>query len=125
LMVSLYIFFVLDRVVHSMYIIVCALATDSFMPVWKRYKSKHNGRKKFQTHLGIALMNKGIELDWKDPFEEEDKPKWMPQKKKNGKYHPCDCGICFFCNIEMTNNICHGKVTARPIVFFVLEIMRR
>lgn len=29
-------FFVIDRVVHSMYIIVCALASDTFMPKWKK-----------------------------------------------------------------------------------------
>ena len=87
-----------------------------FMKDWKVYKSKHNGRKKFQTHLGISLMNKGIEMDWKDPYNDENKPAWMPQTIKNGIYHPCDCGICFFCLHGKTTSMAHGKVTAKPRV---------
>ena len=86
------------------------------MKEWKVYSSKHNGRKKFQTHLGIALINKGIEMDWKAPYNAEDKPAWMPKTIKNGKYHPCDCGICFFCKNGKTSTIAHGKVTSQPRV---------
>ena len=104
-------FWLLDRVVHACYIVTVALVRkqDFDVPGWEIYTSKHNGRKRFQTHLGIALMNKGIELDWKDPSNENDKPKWMPQTAKNGKYHPCDCKICFFCLHGKTSSITHGN----------------
>ena len=109
-------FWLLDRAVHSCFIIATSLASDDFMKEWKVYSSKHNGRKKFQTHLGIALINKGIEMDWKAPYNAEDKPAWMPKTIKNGKYHPCDCGICFFCKNGKTSTIAHGKVTSQPRV---------
>ena len=110
-------FWLIDRVVHACFLIAVFLASDTYLPEWKVYKSKHNGRKKFQTHLGIALINKGIELDWEAPYEEETKPKWMPQTFKTGKYQPCDCGICFFCKNGKTNTIAHGKVNAKPAIF--------
>ena len=40
----------------------------------------------------------------------------MPQTLKNGKYHPCNCGICFFCKNSFTSSIAHGKVSSRPEV---------
>ena len=111
-------FWLLDRVVHSCFIIATNLASDSFMPEWKKYKSKHGRRKRFQTHLGIALINKGIEMDWKvtdengkQVYKAEDKPAWMPKTAKNGKYHQCNCRICFFCKNKFTNGITHGMVT--------------
>jgi hypothetical protein len=109
-------FFMIDRVVYAIYIIVCALASNLFFPEWKKYKSKNNGRKKFQCHLGIALINAAIEMEWKAPYDEKDKPKWMPQTSKNGRYHPCNCGICFFCKNNFSSSIAYGKVTSRPPV---------
>jgi len=41
----------------------------------------------------------------------------MPQTLKTGKYHPCDCGICFFCKNGKTNTIARRKVNAKPAIF--------
>ena len=54
-------------------------------------------------------------MDWKAPYDEGSKPEWMPQTSKNGKYHPCNCGICFFCVVnKKTSTIAHGKVMSKP-----------
>jgi len=107
-----------DRIIHAMFIIACNVVSVTFLSLWNMYKSKHNGRKKFQCHVGIAVMSAGIKMDWKPNndgvYDEEDKPKWMPGTLKNGKYHPCDCGICFFCKNKFTSTIAHGKVTSMP-----------
>ena len=113
-MVHIRIFFwILDRVVHACWIVATWVTSDDFFPEWEIYKSKHDGRKKFQVHLGIALMNKGIQMDWKYPFEEKKKPAWMPKTGTKAKYYPCDCKKCVFCiNKKTSSTIAHGKVTA-------------
>jgi hypothetical protein len=76
-------------------------------PEWKRYKGRKNGRHDFQIDLGLALIEMGIKMDWEDPFNEADKPKWMPQHMNF--YVPCDCGKCFFCETHKTNGIEHKQ----------------
>jgi len=111
-------FWMLERVAHATYIIACHASESGSKHFLKPYKSKHNGRKRFQIHLGIALINAAIESEWKPredgKYHEKDKPKWMPKTETKGKYWPCDCGICFFCKNEFTSGITHGKLTARP-----------
>ena len=62
-------------------------------------------------------MNKGIQMDWKYPFEEKKKPAWMPKTGTKAKYYPCDCKKCVFCINKITSStVAHGKVTAKPVV---------
>ena len=68
----------LDRVVHACYVIVCYLAAaGQGRPEWRKYLKRNNGRHDFQIDLGMALINRGIELDWK---EGKPRPKWMRQR---------------------------------------------
>ena len=49
---------VLDRVVHAVYVILCFLAKGGVgKKEWRHNDNKHNGRHDFQINLGIALMN--------------------------------------------------------------------
>ena len=65
--------------------------------------------------LGIALINHGLSLDWKDPAGKGDRPSFVRQKKD---WVPCDChdkGVhgqirCFFCMHGMTHEIAHKDV---------------
>ena len=52
---------VLDRVIHTMYVNVCYLVYLN--PDWNCYLNKHTGRHDFQIDLGIAPMDYGILLD--------------------------------------------------------------
>ena len=114
-------FWMVEKDIHGIYVVVCYIVTETYKPFLKRYKSKNNGRKKFAVHMGIALMNSAITMEWKrrddGEYHDEDKPKWMPQNNKNGKYQPCECGLCFFCINTITYGIAHGKVSARPKVY--------
>jgi hypothetical protein len=94
-------FWVLDRVIFSCYIIAVYLASSGLKPTWNKYRSKLSGRFEFQVDLAMALIDFGIRLDWKAPYDEADKPKWMRQKK----YVPCSCGVCFFCVEDKTTGI--------------------
>ena len=70
----------LDRVVVSLFIIVCFLAQHNVGDdTWQRFRSRNGGRKKFQIGLALELMIYVIELDWKDPYHENEKPRWMRQ----------------------------------------------
>ena len=37
--------------------------------------------------LALAVMEYGIKLDWKEPFNDEDRPGWM----RNKFFVPCAC----------------------------------
>ena len=59
------VFWLVDRVVFSCFIIVCALSEDNRGPEqWKRYTNRNGGRRAFQIDLAILLINYGIEYDW-------------------------------------------------------------
>ena len=88
-----------DRVVFSCYLILCHCNKSE----WKKYKSKNDGRRKFQIDLAIAVMEYGIRLDWKEPFSDADRPGWMRRKQ----FVPCECKRCFFCKMGKTNGIDH------------------
>ena len=88
-----------DRVIFACYLIVC----HSNKPMWSKYKSKNDGRRKFQIDLALAVMEYGIKLDWKEPYDDKDRPKWMRQKA----FVPCACKKCFFCKMNKTNGMEH------------------
>ena len=72
-----------DRVVFSCYLIVCYSSKE----VWSNYKSKNDGRRIFQIDLAPAVIKYGITLDWKELFNDEDRPGWMRTKP----FVPCAC----------------------------------
>ena len=96
----------LDRVVHAIYVIVCHLTSEGNRPDWKKYSNKNEGRKNFQIDLGILLLNYAIELDMKDSNK---KPKWMRQTPPI----PCDCKKCYFCKNGITTGIAHPAKKAK------------
>ncbi len=105
----------LDRVIHALYVIVCHLISDGHREDWKKY-TKNNGRRKMQIELGILLLNHAIELDMqkgkptykKDgttytPWKDGERPKWMRQSAPI----PCQCKQCYFCLNGITTGIAH------------------
>ena len=67
---------------------------------WSKYKSKNDGRRKFQVDLALAVMEYGITLDWKEPFNDENRSGWMQKKT----FVPCACKK-IFCKIGKINGI--------------------
>ena len=66
-------FWLLDRAVLSLFIIVCFLAQHNIGDnMWKRYSNRNKGRRKFQIALALELMIYAIELDWKDAYNENE-----------------------------------------------------
>ncbi len=99
-------FWVLDRVVHVLFVIVCVLAKSNIGPKrWCRFLTKNGGRRKFQIELGLDLLNYAIRQDWEDHTEK--KPLWM----RRAPLIPCDCKLCYFCLEKMTNGIHHKPKT--------------
>ena len=88
-----------DRVVFSCYLILCYSNKD----VWKRYKSKNDGRRVFQIDLALAVMEYGIKLDWDELFLDKNRPAWMRKKS----FVPCACQKCFFCKVKNTTGMEH------------------
>ena len=83
-------FWVYDSILHCMFIIVKAIAEQGGRSDWKKY-TKKGGRKLFQEDLALELMQAGIEMEWKEPFSESEKPAWMRHS-----YHiPYGCERCF------------------------------
>ena len=85
-----------DIVVFSCYLIVRHTNKKS----WSKYKSKNDGRRKFQVDLALAVMEYGITLDWKEPFNDENRSGWMQKKT----FVPCACKK-IFCKTGKTNGI--------------------
>ena len=54
----------LDRVVHTIFVICCYLARAAVGPKQYRKYLKKDGRFKFQVDLGIALLNYAIGAEW-------------------------------------------------------------
>ena len=99
-------FWLLDRVVFSCYILVSEMAKDESCPhrnEWVNYSDKNNGRECFQIDLALALISYGIEYDW--PHRSEPRPRWMRQTELK----PCECKQCFFCKTGQTNGIFHDR----------------
>ena len=51
----------LDRVVHTVYVVVCWCADSQGLKKWKKYcNDRQDGRRDFQIDLGLALLNTAI-----------------------------------------------------------------
>jgi hypothetical protein len=96
-------FWLLDRVVHTIFVICCCLARAEVGPKQYRKYLKKDGRFKFQGDLGIALLNYAIGAEWDDLSKPP--PEWMRSKD----WIPCNCGACFFYLNGLTNGITHGN----------------
>ena len=59
-------FWKIGRVVHCVYVVVCYVANAGLRDDWKKYTSKHDGRKRFHLDIGIGFIEYGIHLDWGD-----------------------------------------------------------
>ena len=85
-------FWKIEQIVYCVYVVVCYVANAGLRDDWKKYTSKHDGRKRIHIDLGIGLMEYGILLDWGDVNDKETNPDWMRQKKPK----PYKRGMSFF-----------------------------
>jgi hypothetical protein len=100
---------ILDRVIHMMYVVVCYMAKSGIQKdKWGGYLKKESGRHNFQIDLGIALRNRGIKWDWDG---ESKKLSWMRQTPAV----PCNCKQCYFCFNEITNGIDHRQKKKKKV----------
>ena len=98
---------VLDRVVYTVFVVVIYLALLCIGETnWNKYSNKNGGRRQYQIDLGIEIINFGIDLDWPDPRNHKNKPRYI----NNRQLVPCDCKVCFFCVRNLTNGIHHKSV---------------
>ena len=74
----------LNRAVHTLYVVVCHLTYLENGKQWEKYKSKHNGRHDFQIDLGLALLAYGIGLDWDGELKH---PDYMPSLLHQCTHH--------------------------------------
>ena len=96
---------VLDRVLHTSYVIFCAIvkapgSSLRMLANWTIVTSKNGGRKKFQIHFGLDMMNFARSKAWDGKSEQ---PNWMRQ----GSFVPCNCEECYFCLNGHTTSIQH------------------
>ena len=107
----------LDRVIHTVYIVVCWLAKEDGWVKWRQYvNDRQDGRRDFQIDLGMALLNRAIEWDWTG----DKRPQWVRQRD----WIPCDCEECYFCLNGLTNGIDHVR-NKKVITVFANGAKRR
>jgi hypothetical protein len=112
-------FWLLDRVVHQLYVTVIYCARNGIGPTeWTGYLKKH-GRRKFQIDLGRDLMSYAIRNSWTDM--DGPKPNWMRQSHL---YH-CECNKCFFCLNSLTTGLDHKRQKRRTVPHFVQHDRKR
>ena len=114
-----------DGVIHAMYCVIKNIVAASGdkkaqkSHPFSRYVDKDWGRYRFQMDLGIALINHGLSLDWKDLGTDKAKrPSYVRQRKD---WVPCGCRDkgpqgqirCFFCMHGMTHKIAHQDVSQK------------
>ena len=91
----------MDRVVHTVFIVVCYLAKSGIGKSEQNNDlNRNNGRHYFQIDPSISLINFAIALEWDG---ESKRPGWMRQSE----FVPCDCGMCYFCLHVLTDGIGH------------------
>ena len=59
-------FWLIDSILHAMYVVVCRMAQLGSRPEWDKYRSYQDGSQTFQLDLAIDLMQYAITLDWMD-----------------------------------------------------------
>ncbi|CAJ1954086.1 unnamed protein product [Cylindrotheca closterium] len=112
-------YWIFDSVIHAMWVLVKTrlermTKEDLNRSKWKSFANKDTGRFEFQMTLGILLMKRGLEWDWKGDFKD---PKGRPEYCRKTQWIPCECpenGVqCFFCYYGHTNGIEHQKAGVR------------
>ena len=97
----------LDRVLYTVFVVVTYLAAaDIGDPEWKHYSNKNGGCRMYQIDLGMQVINYGLDLDWLDTRNQNNKPRYV----NNGLLTPCDCKKCFFYVRNITNGVFHKAV---------------
>jgi hypothetical protein len=92
-----YYFYLIDRVVHSMYVLATNIAEQGLRDGWEKYRKK-DGRYKFQIDMALALIDMGVKEDWKEGYDDKNKPGWM----RKHEAIPCGCNMCTFCKLGKT-----------------------
>ena len=103
-------FWIVDRVMHCLFVVVVFCAKDNVGPEWWVLYLKKGGRYRFQIDLGMALINYALENEWEDIKEPH--PNWIRQRG----FIPCDCKQCFFCKKGLTTGISHKRKTKTVFV---------
>ena len=89
-------------------------AAKTVVDFWCRYTEPILGRYRFQMDAGIALINKGLTMDWdwNNPTKVECRPKYV----RHIDWFPCDCPDddskqlrCFFCKHGFTHGVAHKQ----------------
>ena len=84
-------YWVLDRVIHTLYIVVCFLAKSNVESgKWKKYLTDKTARHDFQIDLGLELLSYGIAQDW---YGKSKRPDYMRKRE----FVPCGCEKWYFC----------------------------
>jgi hypothetical protein len=109
----------LDRVVHILYVIVSYCAVNGIGPeYWKLYLLKI-GRRNFQIDLGREIITYAIRHAWTNL--DGPKSSWMRQSD----LIPCACRKCFFCLNGLTSGITHKKRKSTVTTFVQHDNTRR
>jgi len=96
------------------FVVVCYLSKGGVgCSDWNKYCKANNSRHDFQIDLGIALLNRVIELEWDG--ESNARPEWMCQ----GELVPCKCKKCFFCVKGLTFGIEHKRKKQKISIKYV------
>ena len=105
-------YWLLDGVVHSMFIVTGMLLRDQNDDhPWQKYRKHHDARYKFQYDLGKSLIEKGLTMDWVgDPTNPTSK---RPAYARKQQWIPGKCKSCFFCKHKLTNGVDHRGVTKK------------
>ena len=100
------IFWLLDRVVFSCFILVCELQKHGIRKSeWQRYVKGMSGWRDFQIDLAVAIIDCGIRQDWKNRDQTA-----KPKKMRQTRVKPCECKRCFFCKNRETTGIYHDRL---------------
>ena len=105
-------FWLLDRVVHQLYVTVIYCAKYKIGSVWWKIYLNKNGRKRLQIDMSRELMNYAISKSWTNL--DSAKPDWT----RRAAVIPCDCNKCLFCLHSLTTGIDH-KRKRRTVTHFV------
>ena len=102
-------YWIIDGAINHAYITVCEIAKQRSLNgvdhPWLKY-TKRDGRKKFQLDLAHSLISRGILMDQPNAKLLKEK-KHRPGYMRKEPFHPCGCGVCFFCKHNLTHGVEH------------------